>query len=49
MLDIMNVPEGEVFGPMVRVHDNFAEAAGLKVPSECLGSAALGERDRVGD
>lgn len=34
MLDMMNVPAGEVFGPMVRVHTNFANVGGLVVPSE---------------
>ncbi len=32
MLDLFGVPEGQVFGPMLRVHDDFAEVDGLTVP-----------------
>jgi len=34
MLDAMGVPEGEVFGPMVRIHDKYVERDGLIFPGE---------------
>lgn len=32
MLDGMGIPEGEIFGPMLRVHDSFAAVDGLVFP-----------------
>ena len=34
MLDGMGIPEGEIFGPMLRVHDVFAEVDGLLFPAQ---------------
>lgn len=33
MLDLMGVPEGEIFGPMLRVHDKFTTVDGLVFPT----------------
>jgi hypothetical protein len=34
LLDGMGVPQGEIFGPMLRVHDVFAEVDGLLFPTQ---------------
>ncbi len=34
LLDGMGIPEGEIFGPMLRVHDVFIEVGGLLFPSQ---------------
>ncbi len=34
MLDAMGVPQGQIFGPMLRIHDNFAQVDGLLFPAE---------------
>ncbi len=33
MLDLMGVPEGQLFGPMLRVHDKFTTVDGLVFPT----------------
>ena len=33
MLDLMGVPEGQIFGPMLRVHDKFTTVDGLVFPT----------------
>lgn len=34
LLDLMGVPEGELFGPMLRVHDAFTDVDGLLFPAQ---------------
>jgi len=33
MLDLFGLPDGEIFGPMLRVHDSFSESGGLVFPA----------------
>ena len=44
MLDAMRIPEGEIFGPMLRVHDTFGEFDGVVVPIRFHTMAADGSQ-----
>ena len=34
LLDAMQIPEGQLFGPMLRIHQAFVEVDGLLFPAE---------------
>ena len=44
MMDLMGVPEGEIFGPMLRVHDRLTTVDGFVVPMEMHTMAADGSQ-----
>ena len=44
MLDLFGLPDGELFGPMLRVHDSFTEVDGLIFPARMFTMAPDGSQ-----